>query len=124
MRVDEIFNDMKPNPHRKLYSLNIAKAICVADFQDWIEEFCVYPFVCDGTQILFVSDANPFWISSEFFKSKVGHSLTIMSPSSFLTNNNELWLYAFYFHKAQGYVYSESCEKTAEERLKMLYNHL
>ncbi len=121
MNIEEIFKDLTPNPNRKLYSLNIMNRHCCAEAQDWVEEYCVFPYACDGTQILFVSDASPLWISKEFH-SAVGYTLTIMSPSSFFSNNVEMWLYAYFFHKANGYVYSADADKQMEVYLEHYKN--
>ncbi len=119
-KVEDIFNNITPNPNRKLYSVVVTAPFCCAAFQDWVEEFCVYPWVGSGRQILFVSDADPIWISKEFQSAHVGYTLTVLHPASFFSDIPELWLYAYYYHKANGYVYSDSVDKQAEVYLEWL----
>lgn len=116
-KVDEIFKDMPPNPNRRLYHLVIGASASIPplvrigkeeQITNFIESICAYPPLIMGGCAYFSFDGNPKWILSEIFKiGDVGATLIQLHPESLYSTFDDVFLYAYYFHNANGYLYPE-----------------
>lgn len=123
--IKHIFKDMPENPKRRLYELTVSANPIIPPYArqekekkltQWIYDHVIFTPLIQGCQIFFASDADPKWLLSELYKiGGIGATLVVLKPESLFSTFDNVWLYAYYYHKASGYIYPEETEVMVSE---------